>query len=104
MRLEGSGRRKAEIMTEKDKGAMDEVKSLAKEKAKLLAREAAGAVADNQELAKGLAKEATGAATRDEELKAKGRLERKKGTEGIKEDLGHILKESLRRSERSSST
>jgi len=67
MRLEGSGRRKAEIMTEKDKGAMDEVKSLAKEK-------------------------------------AKGRLERKKGTEGIKEDLGHILKESLRRSERSSST
>jgi uncharacterized protein YjbJ (UPF0337 family) len=91
-------------MTEKNKGAMSEVKSLAKEKAKRLAREAAGAVADNQELAKGLAKEATGAATGDEELKTKGRLERKKGTEGAKEDLGHILRESLRRSERSSST
>ena len=45
-------------------------------------------MADNQELAKGLAKEATGAATVDEELKAKGHLERKKGAEGVKEDLG----------------
>jgi uncharacterized protein YjbJ (UPF0337 family) len=91
-------------MTKKNKGAMDEAKSLAKEKAKRLVREAAGAVADNQDLAKGLAKEATGAATGDEELRAKGRLERKKGTEGVKEDLEHILRESLSRSERSSST
>jgi hypothetical protein len=91
-------------MTEKNKGPMDEVKSLAKKKAKRLAREAAGAVADHHELAKGLAKEAIGAATGDEELKAKGCLERKKGTEGIKEDPDHLLRESLRRSERSSST
>jgi uncharacterized protein YjbJ (UPF0337 family) len=90
-------------MTEKSKGAMDKAKSLAKEKAKRLAREAAGAVADNQELARGLAKEGTGAATGDEELKAKGRLERKKGTEGVKEDLEHILRDSLSKSERSSS-
>jgi uncharacterized protein YjbJ (UPF0337 family) len=82
-------------MTEKNEGAMDEVKALAKEKAKHLAKEAAGAVADNQELAKGLAKEATGAATDDEELKAKGRSERKKGTEGIKEDLGRIVRKSV---------
>ncbi len=86
-------------MTEKNKGAMDEVRSLAKEKAKRLAREAAGAVVGNQELAKGLAKEATGAATGDEELKAKGRSERQKGTQGAKEDLGRIVKESLKGSE-----
>jgi uncharacterized protein YjbJ (UPF0337 family) len=104
MTVEESGKREAEGVTEKSKGAMDEVKSLAKEKAKRLAKEGAGAVADNQGLAKGLAKEATGAATGDEELKAKGRLEREKGTEGVKEDLGHFLRESLRRSEGSSST
>jgi uncharacterized protein YjbJ (UPF0337 family) len=89
-------------MTEKDKGAMDEVKAFAKRKAKHLAKEAAGAVADNEELAKGLAKEATGAATGDEECKDKGRLEWEKGTKGVKEDLRRIAKESLRRSKRSS--
>jgi uncharacterized protein YjbJ (UPF0337 family) len=83
-------------MTEKNKGAMDEAKGLVKEKAKHLTKEAAGAVG-NQELAKGLAKEATGAATGDEELKAKGRSERQKGTQGVKEDLGRIVKESLNR-------
>ncbi len=90
-------------MTEKNKGAMNEVKSLAKEKAKRLAKDATGALADNRELATGLAKQATGAATGDEELKAKGRLERKKGTKGVKGDLAHIVRESLRSSERSSS-
>ena len=39
-----------------------------------------------------MTKEATGTATCDEELKAKGRLKRKKGTEGVKEDLDHITK------------
>jgi uncharacterized protein YjbJ (UPF0337 family) len=88
-------------MTKKNKGAMDEVKAFAKKKAKHLANEAARALADNEELAKGLAKEATGAATGDEELKSKGRLEREKGTKGAKGDLGRIVRESVRRSERS---
>jgi uncharacterized protein YjbJ (UPF0337 family) len=96
MKVEERGRREVEGMAEKNNGTVDEVKSLAKDKAKSLAKEAAGAVADNQELAKGLAKEANGAATGDEELKAKGRLERKKGTEGVKEDLGRIVRESAR--------
>ena len=86
-------------MTEKNKGAMDEAKGLIKEKAKHLIKEAAGAGVGNQELAKGLTKEATGAATGDEELKAKGRSERQKGTQAVKEDLGHIVKESLKESE-----
>jgi uncharacterized protein YjbJ (UPF0337 family) len=86
-------------MTEKNKGAMDEAKGLVKEKAKHLTKEAAGAVVGNQELAKGLAKEATGAATGDEELKAKGRSERQKGTQGVKEDLRRIVRESLKGSE-----
>jgi uncharacterized protein YjbJ (UPF0337 family) len=97
--VEERGKRKVESMTEKNKGAMDEAKGLVKEKAKHLTKEAAGAIVGNQELAKGLAKEATGAATGDEELKAKGRSEWQKGTQGAKEDLGRIVKESLKGSE-----
>jgi uncharacterized protein YjbJ (UPF0337 family) len=52
------------------------------------------------EKAKGLAKEAAGAMLGDEEMKAEGRAEREGSTEGHKEYFRNVIEESNQRSAR----
>ncbi len=48
--------------------------------------------------AKGLAKEAAGTVTGNEEMKAEGRLEREEGAAGEEKELRAIVKKSVERS------